>query len=692
MSRWIGWVASGLLVVLASSAAVAREPALGPEAVAAIQAGKWDDVVKLLGKAAEDASSDVHAQAAHWVGAAYYHKGDRARAVRHLREAMRAAPSCRATALMLADLVEVGPRPGRTRLSDWAEELRRLWGHDGDVMYSIGRGYMENHMRFITSRLDAYSSAASRSLPLAIECFQQAERLGTTRSESARWLAFLLYHSGRYEEAVAYGRAAMKRGPVGYDTYLVLAGALTSLRRDAEAQTAYAQALRLAPGKSDLIQYERGKALYRAGRYNEAVQAFRHTLSKAWSQPNVRHWIGMAALGAKDYRLAMWAFIESRNVDDRVDALYYMGRCAYAMERWELAEEHFRKACDTYVAKRRRRRSDERPPPDWVHYLGRAKWARKKYDEALKLLAEAFQRRRSNRLYARWLYHAYLARGNVHGAIDLCYDWGRYSSNRPHAIEAIRNILKKWPKPRPQDFFAGKRPHVNRAHHQLARLHELDRRWRTAAAHYARARETRGRLARTTAGWVLVHLGRLDEAEQCFRDYIRYYKSKDYGRYGLGTVLLTSGRGAEAAKEFAQIKKESMLASCETGRLYAALAAGEPAARELADPYTLLGLIEGSRLGAGRGERILAILPGSVLAGVRPALLPRDVLLSVDGKPLGTPEQTAALRKGDVLAEPVTARVRRDRCTFTVTLDYRPQVAKLPEAAATRPAAREASP
>ncbi|HUT59604.1 MAG TPA: tetratricopeptide repeat protein [Phycisphaerae bacterium] len=691
MSKLIGRTVSCLLLWFVASAAVAQEPKLPPEAVAAIQAEKWDEVIKLLGGAAGDASSGIHAVAVHWVGAAYYHTGDHARATQHLSNAMRADPACRATALMLASLAEAGPPPGRTRLADWVQELQQLWGHDGDVMYSIGRGYMANHMRFVSSRLDAYSSAANRSLPLAIECFRQAERLGTTRVANARWLAFLLYHHGQFEEAVEYSLQALKRGAVSYDTYLILAGALTSLRRDAEAEAAYAEALRLAPGKSDLVQYERGKALCRSGRYNEAIEAFRDVLSKSWAQANVRHWIGISALGAKKHRLAMWAFIDSHTVDDRVDALYYMGRCAYAASRYDLAEKYFQQACDTFVNRIQTRRVDK-APSDWVHYLGRAQWAQKKYDEALKKLAEAFDRRRSSPLYARWLYHAYLARDDVHSAIDVCYEWGRYSANRPRAIEGIQNILKRWPQPRMQDMLARKLPHVNKAHHQLARLYELDRRYRTAAEHYAQARETSGRLARVQAGWVLTHVGRLKEAEQCFRDYIRYYKSKDYGRHGLGTVLLMTGRHAEAVKELGQIERESMLPSCDTGRLYAAMAAGEATARQLADPYTLLGQIEGSRLGAGRGEKVLAILPGSVLAAVKPSLLPDDVLLSVDGKPLGTREQTAILRKSAIPDKPVEARVRRGQTAFSVMLDYRPQVAKLPTPAATQPATEEVTP
>lgn len=671
MSGTKGILAFAAAVAFCAGRVAAAEGGLPAEAVEAIQAGNWPAVVKLLKDDGEAANF--------WRGAAWYAQGQTGKASEYLARAVRADPHSRTTALLLARCAADSGHHPFTRLPKYVAELEKAWPGDADVLHCIGCGWMNNYLFKLRHSVDMYARDRNVSLGRAVDYFRRADAVGTAMPDNDRWLAFLLYRDGSNEQALAHARRAARRGAVGYEVYLIMAGALTRLGRDAEAELAFAEARRLAPGKAGVVAYERGKALCGEGRYNEAVEAFRKVLAGSWSMPNIRHWIGGAAFGGKDYRLGLWGFIESHKVDGRLDSVYYAGRCAYALQRYALAEERFQQAVKDYLAKAASRGAkDVKGPTEWTHYLGRAQWAQGKYAEAIKNLESAFAGRTGSALYARWLYRAHLARDDVHAAIDVCRRLGRNSARRDDAIEGVLGIMDKWPRPRMQDFLARKKPHLVVAWEALADLYERKGRYFTAAHYHAKARRTRGRFVSVKAAWALAHSRQWPEAEAAFRDAVRYYTEKDFGRWGLGCVLTAGGKWAEAAETFAQITRPSMLAGCDAGRLWAGLAAKDPAAGKLADPYTLLGLMESRRLGEGRGEDILFIIPGSVLAATSPQLRVDDVLLSVGEMPLGTVEQLGAFRKSKIPAGPVPALVRRGRRTFEVTLDYPSAVRKLP--------------
>ena len=675
------------LACVASPAAGQEQPKLPDEAVKAIDAEDWPKAIELLAPLAKD---EKNALANFHVGAAYYAQGKRNEAVAHLVRAMRADPACRATAMMLARCASGEGADPSTRLPGYVSELQEAWGFDGDVVHCVGCAWMNKFLWKRSKSIDLLSRGRDAALANAVECFRRAEELGTTMNDNDRWLAFLHYRDDNHAEALKHALRAAKTAQAGYEVYLIIGGSLVGLARPVEAEIAFAEAKRLAPGKAPVIEYERGKALCAAGRYNEALQAFSWVLSKSWDQYNVRHWLGEAAFGAKDYRLALWAFIESNKVDGRIDDLYYMGRCAYAMERYDLAEKYFQQAIDAYCAKMKTRGKDVNGPSLWVHYLGRAQWGQKKYDEALKNLQDAFDRWTTNTLHARWLYRAYLARDDLYGAIEVCRKLGRYSKYRRDAIAGVLNILEKWPAPRIKDAFTGKgKPHVFVAYDVLADLYESDGRYFTAVHYYTKGKRTRGPSAVASAGWSLVHVGRAEDAALTFQDYIKYYKNKDYGRWGLAAALAASGKWAEAGAAFSEIKKESMLPGRDAGMLYSAIAAGDAEAGKLADAYTLLGFLANRRNGASRGEEILFVIPGGVLDAARPKLMPRDVLVQVGEMPLGDMKQLEEFRKSEIPAAPVEALVRRGKSQFYVTLDYQLVVRKLPAEAATQPATTE---
>ena len=271
---------------------------------------------------------------------------------------------------------------------------------------------------------------------------------------------------------------------------------------------------------------------------------------------------------------------------------------------------------------------------------------------------------------------------------SLCQRFGK-AGYRDDAIQALEAMLAKWPKPRMQDLFARRgKPHIYVIYDALAELYEAKGRFRTAAHYYRLGRRTAGPAVRTKACWALLPAGRPAEAEKGFAEYVRRSKNKDYGRYGLACAQMAQEKWAAAAKTFSAVQKESMVPSCQSGMVLCAMHTGEPPPTP-ADPYTLLGLVEGSRRGAGRGERVLCALPGGVLEAARPRVRADDILVRVGEFPLGTIEQVKAFRKSPVPAEPVEAQIRRGKHLFTVKLDYTPVARKVP---ASQPATKEATP
>lgn len=664
-------IALAFLLAASSPAAAADSltPSLPEQAVRAIDADDWPAAVKHL---ADPAKEPGNAAANYWLGFAQSMQKDRA-AKDSLAAALKADATSVAAARMLARCGEDFARDAK--MPDFVTQVADAFTFDGDVQHHVGRAWAQRYLHQVRSRATVSTEDLSLCRRKGIEHLRQAALLGTSEASNDRWLALLLLRDEQYAEAGTAARRAMDAGDSGYEIRLLLAAALTHLGQPAEADRAYEEARRQAPARTGLVEFERGKALLVMRRYNEAVEAMRAVLHMDSAQYNVRHYMGLAALGGRNYPFALWAFQQSAAVDGRADDLYGQGRCAYAMGCPKDAERLFRQA----MAKYGESRKDVTPPAEWVHYLGRAQWRQDNRQEALANLKAAFDRAPDQPLYARWLYQCQLAADDVHAAIETCRVYG----NRGHAdaaLEAVQGILARWPTPRPQDALAKRLPHMMVAWAVLGDLYGSQGRHRTAVHYYRMAMRTSGRLARIQAGWALVRCGNWTEAEQTFRDYIQYQdeKNKDYGRLGLGCVLLAKGSAAEARDVLAAMKPEFSPPARETALFWAALRAGDPKARSGADPYTALGMIYNNRLGAGRGELVMMVVPGSPLDSVKPRLLPGDVVLRVGGRPLGSPEQLADLRKGRLAEGPVEVLVRRKSVEFAVEPDLAPLVKSLP--------------
>jgi tetratricopeptide (TPR) repeat protein len=685
MSRSVHWCVWLTVVVCAVSVAPAEEP-LPDAAIEAIAAEQWQTVLEQLSPLADAAERPT---ATYWVGVAQLATGERGRAGQTFHRLLEARPWDPAAARMLSAVAARSGGDYHSRLPEYVRGLAELRPHDGEAAQAVAQACMNKYLWKLREGGLLYGGGSEAWLKRAIEGFRRAEKLGARGGQGDRWLAFLLYRDRRYEEALPYAYRAASREAAGYEAYLILGGCLMNVDRPAAADAAFAEARALAPGKAPLIEYERGKALFAAGRYNEAVEAFRIVLDKSWPQENVRHWIGISAFRARRYRLALWALFESHTVDARTDSLYFIGRCAYDVGQYTDAEEYLRRAVDELAEKRAAQGSDRPPPAEWTHYLGRALWGLDRREEALERLEDAFARNRDNALYARWLYRAHLAQDDLESAIDVTLRFGKAGNERA-AIETLHLLLKRWPRPRLQDF--GKKPHVFIAWDAIAELHYRLDEYHTAVHYWHYARRLHGPAVRTRPCWALLRCGELERAERGFRDCIRRYKNKDYGRLGLGCTYMAMAQWSQATDMLGAIEKESMLPGRDAGLLYAAVAGGRAKAHELADPYTLLGMVRNSQRGAGRGEEIAFIIPGGLLDAAEPALRPGDVVVQVAGLPLGTDEQNQALRDGKIPDEPVEAVIRRGDARFMVTLDYPAAVSKLPDAGEMPAGAEEAHP
>jgi len=654
-------------IVACSSTVAGQGAKLPAAAVKAIDAANWDEAIRRLQAKGPHNGTEA---ANYWLGLAYYSKGNAAKAVSHLLNAHRADPTNTTTLRLLARAaVAANPRPWK--IPGIVQDLVKAGSHDGDVMHHVGRIYLNRYYFQVNASHPMFQRGMQAALSSAVRHFKEADRLGTSEPFNDLWLATLHYRGGKHEDALRYARQATRRGPVGWEVPVMIGGSLAALGRHTEAEQAYAEAKRLAPGKAAAVEYQRGKTLLEVGRYNEALNAFRYVLKNAWALENVRHRIGRAALGARNYRVAAWAFEDSRTVDGRLEDRYYLGRCAYGSGHYAAAEKLFQQAIDEYNAKVKSSAYKwQKPPSDWIHYRGRAKWALGKKDEAIKDLEAAFGRKTSNMMYARWLYRAHVARVDLHAAIGVCDRLGR-TSRKDAAIEGIQSILKKWPTPRMQDFFAKKKPHTFYGWDMLGNVYYRKGHYFTAAHYYGKARRLRGLPAKVWAGWSLVYSRRLDQAERCFRDCIkvRKPKDKDYGRFGLSCVLMAKGKWAEADQVMAEIKKELMLPCRDTGRLWAAVAMKKKPNAPV-DPYTLLGMMYARACGASSGEEIMFIIPDSPLDRATPKLRQDDVIIRVGESSLGTSKDRAAFRKTKIPDKPAKTLVRRGKYRFYVTIDY----------------------
>jgi len=680
-----------LALVLLCGIAAAAEPAGGglpAEAAKAVEAGNWQQAVELLTPLAKDQANEA---ANYWLGAAHFYLGQMAQAQAPLQAAVKANPRCRAAAVMLAQCTAALCLSDTRRVSALDPALE-AFPFDAEVAHWAGRAWMNRYFfeQWYAKTEEALAQRGRGYLLRAVQEFERAAKLKSDYAENERWLAFALLRVPRADQSAEHARNAVRLAPAGWETYVTMSSALTRLGRHEEAARAFEGAQLASPAMSTRMNFERGRALLIADHFTEAADAFRATIYADKGYPFARHWLACAAVPAKDYGLALWAVKESRMLDAKlIDDAYWTGRCAYGVQNYELAEQLIGKA----VAEARG--FGARPGSEWLHYLGRTQWALGKRDEALKNLALACERRPGDLAFARWLFAAYVENDDLYKAVMLC-DQVADSGNRDAAGAWLEAMLKKWPGPRFKDFRAKKLPHDRAAREVLGNIRYEQRRY--FASHYwfeAAKCCAKGKYTRTRPAWAALRTGRRDEARRIFREFLtvdlvfRLRKSsmvkhkqndadRDYGRLGLGTVLALDGKWEESYANFAAITRESWEPMKTSGMLWGAIALKKPEARQLADPYTLLGMIHNRNCGRDRGIEILAVLPGTLLDGHTPAIGMDDRLVRVGEMSLGHKDQLKEFREADIPTKPLKALIRRGTREFEITLDYPAALKRLP--------------
>jgi tetratricopeptide (TPR) repeat protein len=142
------------------------------------------------------------------------------------------------------------------------------------------------------------------------------------------------WHLGRHADAIASLRAARWARPPGDEAVVcnALAWYLVTgpeeLRDADEAVTLAARAVRLAPGKSTYTN-TLGVALYRAGRYDEAVPHLRRSLRETDPPAHDLFFLAMCYFKLGDAQAAL---------DFHSQAVYWMGEHAPTLRPWERAE------------------------------------------------------------------------------------------------------------------------------------------------------------------------------------------------------------------------------------------------------------------------------------------------------------------------------------------------------------------
>lgn len=150
------------------------------------------------------------------------------------------------------------------------------------------------------------------------------------------------YKAGRYHEAVAELREAVRLSPDWDDPHYVLALSLTELGQLKEAIEEYKQVIALAIKDQPKIlsYYNMGNAYADLGEYDQAVESYRQAikLDPTLSKPHNNLGLAYAALGRLDEALA--AFREAvRLKKDYADAHYNLGVAYLQMGKKNEAQE-----------------------------------------------------------------------------------------------------------------------------------------------------------------------------------------------------------------------------------------------------------------------------------------------------------------------------------------------------------------
>ena len=685
MSRRVGSVGTlCLAIVLASSGAVAQEVDLPSGTAEAIEASDWQTVAQLLEPSVASNPSEANS---YWYGVSQFELGNPRGAIGHLRSAAAANPQSLACAQYLARCAVL------SNDTDALDKLAEAFPLDAEISLHAGKAWMAKYYAAKKREEEVFTVFPDKSNECkknAIKHLSRAASLADDWAETHHWYAFALYGDYETSQALDEIRKAISLAPMGWESYVLMADCFERGRYYAEAAEALERAAELAPHKRSNLEFRRGQTLIKAEQYAQAVEAFRTVMQLDFNHRSVRYWLGKAAYGAGDYRLALWAFVEARaddpnppsdnirnaQIEPKVGPLFWAGRCAYELGNYEDAERLMTQAKDeaggTLIVR-----------PLWAHYLGRVQWKLQKYDEAMKNLQAAFEYDPNDLIYARWVFQGHLGMDDPYAAIELCS--GLAEKGYPEvAVEGIKTVIRKWPNPRPKDRQAGQRiPHTLVGSDAMTKIEFDAGHFRTAAMMYKAGGRHQGRRVHPDAGWAMLAAGDFRGASTAFRDLTKYNKGywADYGMLGGGCTLVLRGYNEQAVKLLSQIKNPKLATSRHTAMLWASIGHNHPSARSRANKLTLLGAIgwEGRAPDEEiwHGMKIRAVIPGSLLDSASIDVRPSDVLVGIGSDMILSANWLRGWSREAPPIEPVEILIERDKYRFTVTVDYSEAMAKI---------------
>ncbi len=648
----------------------AQEQGLPAGAEDAIASADWPRVVELLTPVT---GADATEPVSYWYGVALYESGDPAGATGHLNRALELSAESTPAAQYLA-LCALATGDIQT-----SHALADRFPVDATIAFAAGKASMQHYYQ-LSSRSDDPIIEMIRARIAARNMFERSIMIDGESAQARRWLAFTLKESREWEQALEQVSYAISLEPMGWEVYALAGQCYNELGMYEQAAEAYGHAVPQAPpGKQADLWYAHGEALRQSGAFRDAIGSYKQALALDNERYDVRYRLGDAALIAGDLPLAAWAFNEARTVDGNIDSLAGAGRVQFELGQFEDAERLLIQAIEEAEAKRRR------APGKWYHWLGRAQWEQGKQQEAVgNLFSGMGWGDDQSLIYAHWVFKACMEMDNPFGAIMICERVAEHGYPDV-ALNGLKAVMKTWPMPRAKDIQAGRRPHTAKAAAAMGMIAYRAKRFRTAAGLYSSTNQHRGRRAQPIAGWAFLAVGNPAAAEVTFRDVFQNApeKRRDWGLIGGACALLHQGKHERALKALAPIEHEKLIHARDTSLVWARNAAGDPTARELADPCTLLGVIGWDIEDRDGNEalEIRSVLPGSALdTQDQFPIRPLDRLVSVDNERITYIADIQDIRESAVLNWPIEVKIARGPHIITIKLNLSKTLAELPEA------------
>lgn len=673
MQLWKRIASFCLTVLIIAGQVMAQNPGLPASVEQAIVAGDWAGVRELLEPVV---SQDDHNEPAlYWLGVALVETGNTEQAVPHLTRALELNPESSPTAWYLTRCAaEIGDTATAHKLAD-------RFPLDAAIALEAGKISLDQYFR-LKSRGAAKVSERLQRLAEANDRLERAVVLDDTSAQARYLFALTLKEYRRWGEALEQLEYAIALEPVGWEVYALAGECYHELGLYEESAAAYGVAAPQAPAEQKAeLWFRHGEALRMSGAFSDAARAYEQALVSDRDRYDVRFRLGESALIAGNLPLAVWAFNEARTVDGNLDALVGAGQVQIELGHPKEAERLIRQALDEAEAK------NLRVPSKWYHWLGRAQWESGKQQDAADNLFRGIGWEGDFSLTrASWAFRAAMETDNPYGAIRVC-EWVAGQGYPDIALDGIKTVMQTWPMPRLKDLQQGRRrPHTEVAIETMGRIAYRAKRFRTSAMIYSRTNRHRGRLALADAGWAFLAIDNPAAAEATFRDVFMNTQEadRDWSLIGGACALITQGISERARKALQSIEHEQLIHARDTCRLWALTNAGDPAARELADPFTLLGVVgwEIEDLDDEYALTIRTVLPGSALAEQDQfEIRPMDRLVSVNGTHIFDLSDIQKIRDQPVPNQPIEIEIMRGPYPITIELDLSKTIHALPTSA-----------